>query len=486
MATTTTTNYDIPIPPLGTTGTTDGYGTLMEAADGAIKSAIDLKISTSVISTDGTMASNSDALIPSQKAVKTYADNLTGAVAGMTFKGLIDCAANPNYPAGVTGDTYRVSVAGKIGGASGLDVEIGDLVLCITDNAGGTQAAVGSSWTIAQQNIEGAVTGPVSAVDGDFAVFNGTTGVIVKDGGTLGSMINAASAKTSAVDADMLPLMDSQAANVVKKLSWAYVKSILKTYFDGLYEPVSANIQTTVADVVDLVTLSGVAANAQNMGVFTGTTLSDTETIKTAFQALETAVEGVAGGHDAVTVNVAADTVLSITGQQIGLDTQIANRVFSGPTSGAAAVPAFRSLVAADIPDISASYLTKSTLAALATGILKNTTTTGALSIATAADLPDHSVVALPDNTATTLSLSGGTVFTLTSTIARTITNFTDGVSGKTYTIFFADGNTTLDFTTSNLYRSDGIAEDIVMGINYIATLIIHPDTTITVGYAVR
>ncbi len=52
---------------------------------------------------------------------------------------------------------------------------------------------------------------------------------------TIGALINGATAKTSAVDADYLPLMDSEATNLMKKLSWAYVKSILKTYFDGLY-----------------------------------------------------------------------------------------------------------------------------------------------------------------------------------------------------------------------------------------------------------
>ena len=52
---------------------------------------------------------------------------------------------------------------------------------------------------------------------------------------TIGALINGATAKTAPVDADYLALMDSEATNVMKKLSWAYVKSVLKTYFDGLY-----------------------------------------------------------------------------------------------------------------------------------------------------------------------------------------------------------------------------------------------------------
>lgn len=45
------------------------------------------------------------------------------------------------------------------------------------------------------------------------------------------------------------------------------------------------------------------------------------------------------------------------------LATQTANAVFAGPTNGSAAAPGFRSLVAADIPDLSATYLTVTTAA---------------------------------------------------------------------------------------------------------------------------
>lgn len=53
-----------------------------------------------------------------------------------------------------------------------------------------------------------------------------------------GSLINAATAKATPVDADLIGLMDSAASNILKKLSWANVKATLKTYFDTLYAPV--------------------------------------------------------------------------------------------------------------------------------------------------------------------------------------------------------------------------------------------------------
>lgn len=83
---------------------------------------------------------------------------VAAAVVGLwDAKGAMDCSANPNYPAASKGDQYFVSVAGKIGGASGTTVEIGDIFFAILDNAGGTQASVGSSWLVLQANLIGAL-----------------------------------------------------------------------------------------------------------------------------------------------------------------------------------------------------------------------------------------------------------------------------------------------------------------------------------------
>lgn len=83
---------------------------------------------------------------------------VASAVTGLLeFQGNIDCSANPNYPAGSKGDTYYVSVAGKIGGASGVTVAVGDAIVCKADNAGGTEAAVGTSWFVLEKNLAGAL-----------------------------------------------------------------------------------------------------------------------------------------------------------------------------------------------------------------------------------------------------------------------------------------------------------------------------------------
>jgi len=64
------------------------------------------------------------------------------------YKDVIDCSTNPNYPAADAGDIYNVTVAGKIGGASGSFVNVNDIVICITDSAAGTELAVGSNFLI--------------------------------------------------------------------------------------------------------------------------------------------------------------------------------------------------------------------------------------------------------------------------------------------------------------------------------------------------
>lgn len=105
-------------------------------------------------STDGTFAGNSDALLPTQKAVKTYVDALADLINLMQYKGVLDCSANPNYPAASAGHAYLVSVAGKVGGGSGRNVEVGDLLLCKTDStASGNEATVGAQWGTVQTNL---------------------------------------------------------------------------------------------------------------------------------------------------------------------------------------------------------------------------------------------------------------------------------------------------------------------------------------------
>ncbi len=147
-----------------------------------------------------TSLGTSNILYPTQNAVKVYADNLLGNANALIYKGVIDCSTNPNYPAADAGWMYIASVAGKIGGASGTDVEVGDMIICNTDGTvSGNQATVGQYWNIIQKNIIGAVTGPASSVSNNVVFFDGTTGKIIKDSGLTLSGTNTGDETTATI-----------------------------------------------------------------------------------------------------------------------------------------------------------------------------------------------------------------------------------------------------------------------------------------------
>lgn len=86
-------------------------------------------------------------------SVKSHIQHLATKVGASLYKGVIDCSANPNYPAMNPGEYYVVSVAGKIGGASGIRVEVGDQIYCRLVSVAGTHAAVGANYYIAEKNF---------------------------------------------------------------------------------------------------------------------------------------------------------------------------------------------------------------------------------------------------------------------------------------------------------------------------------------------
>lgn len=98
---------------------------------------------------------------PLRTAYDKINDNFTElyaeVVGVLDLAGDQDCSANPNYPAAVKGDAYYVTVAGKIGGASGKTVAVGDMFIAKADNAGGAEGSVGTSWFVLEKNLDGAL-----------------------------------------------------------------------------------------------------------------------------------------------------------------------------------------------------------------------------------------------------------------------------------------------------------------------------------------
>ncbi len=121
-------------------------------------------------------------VVGSDAVTKDYADGLIAANDALVYKGVIDCSTNPNYPAASAGHLYKMSVAGKIGGVDGISVYVGDEALCTDDGTlTGDQATVGTSWNVLHTSNEGNVIGGASSTNNAVAIYNGTTGKLVKN-----------------------------------------------------------------------------------------------------------------------------------------------------------------------------------------------------------------------------------------------------------------------------------------------------------------
>ena len=184
----------------------------------------------------------------------------------------------------------------------------------------------------------GNVFGAAPTVINNFAYFDNITGTLIKDSG-----FNAASFATAA-----------------------------HTHA-GVYQPV-AGILTTLS------ALANGAGWLQNdgFGVLSWTTPPT---------------------HAAVTLDINADTILSLSTQALGLDTQTAAYVWAGPTAGVPAVPTFRALLATDIPALSyqapGNYITALTtdVTASGPGSVVATIAAGAVTLAKMADMATASLI---------------------------------------------------------------------------------------------
>lgn len=158
---------------------------------------------------------------------KTYADGLIAAADAMVFKGTIgsggthEIAAFNSLATYNAGWAYRVITAGTI---KDKVCEVGDLVIAMVDRAG--SGNVDGDWTVVQTNLDGAVIGPASvATDGNVAVFNGTGGKLLKDGGALGTAaFTAATAYLPTwVSAPATKTSTGTAGTVAKDDNWFYI-----------------------------------------------------------------------------------------------------------------------------------------------------------------------------------------------------------------------------------------------------------------------
>lgn len=139
----------------------------------------------------------------------------------MVYKGTLAGGSTGAYgaltPAANKGYTYKVTTAGLI---DGVRVEVGDMLICNTDNTAAATAnnysTIAANWDFIQGNQDGVVVGPSSATSGNVALFDGTTGKLIKDSGkTLGKSVPSdavfTDTKVTAVGNHYTPSADSSA-----------------------------------------------------------------------------------------------------------------------------------------------------------------------------------------------------------------------------------------------------------------------------------
>lgn len=195
-------------------------------------------------------------------------------VAGEFYQGTWN--ADTNTPTltsstGTLGHYYQVSVAGTttLDGISSWD--IGDEVVFngsvwIKRASFGVKtinSKSGNNITLNQDEIPDGSTFKQYSQTEKTKLAGIETGAQLTNATNIGTAINGATTKTTPVDADTIPLVDSADSNLLKKLSWANIKATLKAYFDNLYNNyVHPNHTGDVTSVADGATT--IANNAVN------------------------------------------------------------------------------------------------------------------------------------------------------------------------------------------------------------------------------
>lgn len=201
-----------------------------------------------------------------EAATKEYAESLVSGIQSFSPGVVSSSAALPteNYK---IGQSWRVAEAGTYAGAT---CEVGDLILCIANYS---ESFDNADFMVIQANIDGAVTGADSSVDGNIVVFDGTTGKIIKDSAvtiaSLNDVIAKAHTHTNKTILDSFTknqdgiLADAKAAAIEEagKLDAALKTEIEgaiadtyynKTEIDGKLDTINQNLNTKVdANTVD-------------------------------------------------------------------------------------------------------------------------------------------------------------------------------------------------------------------------------------------
>ena len=261
------------------------------------------------------------------------------------------------------------------GGASYRSILSSDIPT-LNQNTTGTAANITASSNSTLTTLSALTTAGSLAISGS-QVSGGTFGII--NGSAL---TNLAAANISGVlpvgvtGGSGLSIATSQITGSITAAQMLALPSANIYVGNGSNQPAAVAMSgEAIISNTGAVTLSNAAIIAKVLTGYTSGagTISASDSILSAIEKLNGNIAAAGGTVTSVAFSDASTTpIYSISGSPVTssgtltqtLTTQSANTVFAGPTTGSAAQPTFRSLVAADIPSLSATYVTQSEVGA--------------------------------------------------------------------------------------------------------------------------
>lgn len=162
-------------------------------------------------------------------------------VGQLEYQGAYDASGGAAPGSPLKGQYWIISVGGTINTVS---YTVGDWIVyngttfdkidntdAVTTVAGRTGAIVLTTADVSDSADKRYCTDAQKTVIGNTSGINSGNETTT----TIGTLVSGATAKATPVDADMFGFSDSAASNVIKKMTWANIKSVLKTYFDTMY-----------------------------------------------------------------------------------------------------------------------------------------------------------------------------------------------------------------------------------------------------------
>lgn len=177
----------------------------------------------------------------------------------------------------ISDDGTNATVTGDLtiaGGNVGVDA---DSMHAIPNVAADTLTLNAAAQTLTNKTIVAANNTITTAASGNLAAteLNAALAELQSDVDTREKSINAAAAKATPVDADTMGLIDSAAASVLKKVTWANIKATLKAYFDTIYISVgnfaASGANSDITSLSGLTTPLSVAQGGTGAGTNAGT-----------------------------------------------------------------------------------------------------------------------------------------------------------------------------------------------------------------------